>query len=236
MRLQLATLALLPALVIQGYKVKKNTVRLPEPLGDRQGVQGQGKLLSVLIIGDSAAAGVGVDHQDDALIGSILNELNVDFEIKWQLEAKTGHTTEQVIQAIDKLDQQHFDVVLSSVGVNDVTKLNSATQWIKKQKILYHLVEQKFSPQLIIATGVPPMDMFPALPNPLGWLFGQYAKAMNKKLAILVGQKVNMEWIEYDIQHYRNLNLQMAIDGFHPSKEVYQLWAKHVADKIRIYF
>ena len=236
MRLKLATFALLPALVIQGYKVKKNIIRLPEPKGEREGLIGSGKALSILIVGDSAAAGVGVNHQNDALTGSILNELNPDFEITWQLEATTGHTTDQVIQTIKTLKRRHFDVVLSSVGVNDVTKLNSANQWIKKQHTLYSLIEEKFSPQMIIATGVPPMDMFPALPNPLGWLFGQYAQAMNQKLAILVDQHPKMDWIEYDIQQYRDLKLDMAADGFHPSKDVYQLWAKQVADKVRLYF
>ena len=93
----------------------------------------------------------------------------------WQLEATTGHTTDQVIQTIKTLNSRHFDVVLSSVGVNDVTKLTSANHWIKKQQTLYSLIEEKISPQLIIATGVPPMEMFPALPDPLGWLFCLYS-------------------------------------------------------------
>ena len=128
MQLKIATFVLLPVLVIQGYKVKKNIIRLPEPAGEREGLIGSGKALSILIVGDSAAAGVGVNHQNDALTGSILNELNPDFEITWQLEATTGHTTDQVIQTIKTLKSRHFDVVLSSVGVNDVTKLNSANQ------------------------------------------------------------------------------------------------------------
>jgi len=42
-----------------------------------------------------------------------------------------------------------------------------------------------------------------------------------------------MQWIEYDIEKYRAMNLQMAADGFHPSKEVYTLWGQEVAGKIR---
>lgn len=236
MRLKATTLVLIPALLLQGYKVKKNTLRLPEPDGERHGVSGQGKPLSILIVGDSAAAGVGVKHQNDALSGSILSELNDQFKMTWKLVAKTGHTSLQVIQSIQQIEDQHFDVVISSIGVNDVTKLMSAHQWIKKQEIIYTLIENKFSPQLIIAAGVPPMHLFPALPNPLGWLFGQYAHAMNEKLEKYIMLNPKMDWIEYDIQQYRDLNLDMAEDGFHPSKAVYQLWAKQVADKIRLKF
>ncbi|EEY89814.1 MULTISPECIES: SGNH/GDSL hydrolase family protein [Acinetobacter] len=233
MLLKAATIALIPALVIQGNRVKKNTLRLPEPEGAREGQTGTGNKLSLLILGDSAAAGVGVEHQDDALLGAILHELKDDFEIDWKLQAKTGDTSSKVIHALDQIEVQHYDVIVTSVGVNDVTKLIPVEVWIQKQEQLYSKIQQKFSPKLIIAAGVPPMNMFPALPNPLAWLFGQYAKQMNQQLENFVNQQVNMQWIEYDIEKYRAMNLQMAADGFHPSKEVYTLWGQEVAGKIR---
>ena len=183
--------------------------------------------------GDSAAAGVGVNVQDDALLGSILKELSSEFSIQFYLHATTGFTTDQVIQSIQTLETQHFDVIITSVGVNDITKFTSPQAWIAKQKQLYHILKHKFSPQLTIASGVPPMDQFPALPNPLAWLFGQYAKAMNLELGQFVAQQNQMEWIEYDLKKFLALNLAMAKDGFHPSKEIYQFWGKQVAEKIR---
>ena len=63
MWLKLSTLALLPVLFVQGTKVRKNTPRLLEASGERQGIVGKGKPLSLLILGDSAAAGVGVENQ-----------------------------------------------------------------------------------------------------------------------------------------------------------------------------
>lgn len=236
MLLKASTLLLIPALIIQGNRVKKNTLRLAEPLGDRQGQTGSGKPLSILILGDSAAAGVGVEHQDDALLGQVVNALQDQYQINWRLHAKTGHSTSQVIRSLNDLPNQHFDVVLISVGVNDVTKLMSADLWIKKQQKLYVDISIKFSPELVIAAGVPPMNLFPALPNPLAWLFGQYAKKMNQKLKKMVNQTLHMDWIEYDIQTYQALNLEMAEDGFHPSKDVYKLWAEQVAERIRLKF
>lgn len=233
MWLKISTLALIPVLVIQGNRVKKNTVQLPEPEGEREGTCGQGQPLSILIVGDSAAAGVGVEHQDDALLGAILKDLQHNFKTQWKLHAKTGDSTAKVIRAIEQLETEHFDVVISSVGVNDVTKLMPADIWIQKQKKLYAMIQQKFSPELVIAAGVPPMNMFPALPNPLAWLFGQYAKKMNQQLAKFVASQDSMQWIEYDIEKYRAMNLEMAADGFHPSKEVYTLWGQEVASKIR---
>ncbi|MEJ2900402.1 SGNH/GDSL hydrolase family protein [Acinetobacter sp. NS-4] len=236
MLLKISTIALIPSLIIQGNAVKKNTLRLPEPEGSRQGMVGNGKPLSILILGDSAAAGVGVQIQDDALLGAVLNQLQDGYEISYQLEATTGHTSGQVIKTVKNMPAQHFDVVITSVGVNDITKLTSPKDWIQKQQQLYAAINQKFMPELIIAAGVPPMNLFSALPNPLAWLFGQYAKGMNKNLAKFVQQQANMQWIEYDLERFKTLNLEMAADGFHPSKEIYALWAEQVADKVRQMF
>nr|WP_315277236.1 SGNH/GDSL hydrolase family protein [uncultured Acinetobacter sp.] len=232
MWLRTATLALFPALLIQGNRVKKNTIRLSEAEGARDGITGQGQTLTLLILGDSAAAGVGVEHQQDALLGAMIAELKHQYQLHWCLEAQSGNNTAQVIHQTQKLSNQKYDVVVTSVGVNDVTKLMSAQKWIKQQQQFYQLIRYKFQPELIIATGVPPMHLFPALPNPLSWLFGQYAKQMNLQLEKMVSKQKDMQWIEYDIQKYQSMNLEMAKDGFHPSKEIYQIWGKEVADRI----
>lgn len=232
MWLRTATLALFPALLIQGNRVKKNTIRLSEAEGARDGITGQGQTLTLLILGDSAAAGVGVAHQNDALLGAVVSALQHQYQVHWRLEAQSGDTTSQVIQKTQKMVNQKYDVVVTSVGVNDVTCLMSARTWIKQQQQFYQLIQAKFQPELIIATGVPPMHLFPALPNPLSWLFGQYAKQMNLQLEKMVSKQKDMQWIEYDIQKYQSMNLEMAKDGFHPSKEIYQIWGKEVADRI----
>ncbi len=233
MLLKVSTLLLLPALLIQGYRVKKNTPRLAEPVGERCGMIVQGnRPLSVLILGDSAAAGVGVEHQSDALLGQLLKILSPDYQVHYCLEATTGHNSKQIINALDNVAKQNFDVVISSVGVNDVTALKQPDQWLKLQQRLYQAVEERFHPQLLIISGVPPMNEFPALPFPLSWLFGQYSQKMNALLKNYVNTQANMRLIQYDLHEYREKKLKMAKDGFHPSKEIYQLWAEKIAKHI----
>lgn len=235
MFLQFSTLGLLPFLIVQGYQVKKNTIRLPEADGIRSGVTGNGQALSVLIVGDSASAGVGVQKQQDALLGALLATLQDHFKVEYCLEAKSGDTTLQVHDRMKKLTDRHFDIVITSVGVNDVTKLMSPKKWIQQQKDFYCEIEQKFSPNLVLVTGVPPMNLFPALPNPLAWLFGKYSSEMNEKLAQFIVHKPNYQLIQFDLAHFKALNLDMAEDGFHPSKEIYQLWGNTLADKIKCF-
>ncbi len=58
-------LALGPLLLAQGLYVRKTISKLPEPQGDRAGICGSGRELHMLILGDSAAAGVGAASQPD---------------------------------------------------------------------------------------------------------------------------------------------------------------------------
>lgn len=233
MWLKLSTLLLLPILFVQGNKVRKNTPRLLEPKGEREGGIGQGKPLSLLILGDSAAAGVGVETQKDALSGAIIQELQNEFFLQWKLHAKTGNTTRQVFHALQHLEERKYDVIVTSIGVNDVTKLTSAKSWIQQQKQLFEHIQKRFQPKLIIVSGVPPMQHFPALPNPLAWLFGQYAEQMNQKLQQWLAPQSQFKFLQYDIETFQAMNLSMASDGFHPSKEVYEIWGRQIAALVR---
>lgn len=233
MWLQLSTFALLPIIIIQGVKVRKDTPRLLEASGDRDGLAGQGDPLSLLILGDSAAAGVGVETQQDALSGAIMSQLKNEYTLQWKLHAKTGDTTKQVYQAVQQLEHKKYDIVITSIGVNDVTKLTSAKSWIKQQKQLFTQIQKQFQPKLIIVSGVPPMQHFPALPNPLAWLFGKYAEQMNQILQQWLAPQSQFRFIQYDIESFQAMDLPMASDGFHPSKEIYAIWGQQVATLIR---
>ncbi|MBD1220327.1 SGNH/GDSL hydrolase family protein [Acinetobacter seifertii] len=233
MSLKLSTLLLLPVLFVQGSKVRKITPRLLEPKGEREGGIGQGKPLSLLILGDSAAAGVGVETQKDALSGAIIQELQNEFFLQWKLHAKTGDTIRQVFHALQHLEERKYDVIVTSIGVNDVTKLTSAKSWIQQQKQLFEHIQKRFQPKLIIVSGVPPMQHFPALPNPLAWLFGQYAEQMNQKLQQWLAPQSQFKFLQYDIETFQAMHLSMASDGFHPSKEVYEIWGRQIAALVR---
>ena len=71
----LQLIALAPILLWQGHKVRQRTLRLPEASGARAGILGQGLPLRLLLLGDSAAAGVGVSRQEEALAGQLAAQL-----------------------------------------------------------------------------------------------------------------------------------------------------------------
>ena len=230
MKYELAAIALLPVLITQGLYVRKVTPRLPEPMGARSGLYGSGPSLNLLILGDSAAAGVGVATQKQALSGRLVAELGANLQVSWKLVAQTGHKAKDVLAELTKTQAESFDVVVTSIGVNDITHGTSSSKWIHWQGQIVELLRTKFAARHIILSSVPPMHLFPALPQPLRWYLGSRAKCFNSLLQEFAAGCTACEFAETEFPLEPSY---MATDGFHPGEPAYCLWASHVADIIR---
>ena len=219
-----------PIIIPQGRYVKKVTPKLPEAAGARSGKTGSGQKIRLLIVGDSAAAGVGVDNQAQALTGNLVSALADSYQVEWQLLAKSGYTTLDSLKMISEQPKQTFDIIVTSLGVNDVTGSLLAATWLTQQQNLITLLRKQFSCQQILITQVPPMGQFSALPQPLRRYLGARAAQFNRKLATLIESQSDCQLIDFNAE----LNAKdMAKDGFHPGPIIYQHWAEIVADKIK---
>lgn len=229
MKQLLAKILLAPILVAQGIYVRRTIVRLPEAAGPRTGITGFGPVLKLLILGDSAAAGVGVSSQEDALAGQVVRQLSNDFEIHWTLFARTGETTESVSVGLQQSDLADFDVVLISLGVNDSTAGNSRQTFVKQTKALIGQIKSQLGATQIIFSSLPPMGSFPALPHPLRWFLGLQSSDLDNAL-IRLTEKHDCHYLDLDLTPDPAL---IAEDGFHPGAEVYAIWGQRAAALIK---
>ncbi|MCH8498580.1 MAG: SGNH/GDSL hydrolase family protein [Marinobacter sp.] len=225
----LALIPLAPLLLWQGKQVRANTPRLPEAAGPRTAepdhVQPD---LSLLILGDSAAAGVGVEHQQAALSGRLVDALR-PLRVRWQLVAQTGLGVSDYLAQTHRLPDGPVDVLVISLGVNDVTSRLPASTWIQQVDQLLTLLRGRYQPQQVLFTAVPPMHEFPALPQPLRWFLGARAKAFNRKLAALLATRPGVQFVDVAFEKAPGV---MASDGFHPGENGYRIWANALADRI----
>ena len=226
MRYQFAAIGLAPFLIAQALYVRRVTPRLPEPTGERSGMNGSGPSLRLLILGDSAAAGVGVSTQHQALSGQLVSALSSDFQVSWKLIAQTGHTAKALVAKLETALPEKFDVVVSSVGVNDVTHGTKIKKWIDQLGQIIDLLQTKFHSQYIIFSSVPPMHLFPALPQPLRWYLGLRAKRFNEVLQNYIEDSDRCVLLTTEFPPEQ---AYMAADGFHPGVLAYSIWANHVA-------
>ncbi len=221
-----------PLLVWQGRQARQRIVRLPEPTGPRAHRAGSGPVLRVLVLGDSAAAGVGVDTVAEALSGQLTAQLATTRTVHCHTLAKTGWTLADTLHALQDAPPSVAglaDVVLLSVGVNDVTALTPLHRWRRDYLRLLEHVQWHQRAQWVLCTAVPPMHRFLALPQPLRWVMGQRARHMNRVLAQLLRNHPTARLLQPDLPMRPE---SLAVDGFHPSAASYRLWARAAADAI----
>ena len=229
MRLALAKWTLGPLLLAQGRRVRRETPVLPEPAGPREGAAGEGRLLRVLIVGDSAGAGVGAATQEQALSGRLVARLRDRFRVEWRVVARTGATTASTLRDLKRVAPFTTDAVIISLGVNDVTGDVGASQFIALQSDLHALLRDRFGARLILVTGLPPMHQFPALPQPLRWYLGARARELDRALAAALPGRAGAEYLAVDGE---GNPAHMASDGFHPGPTVYDAWGNVAARRI----
>lgn len=232
---KIALLGLWPILLPQALYTHRVTPRLPEPEGAREGICGDASHppLRLLITGDSAAAGVGVAHQDQALSGQVVRHLAREFNLSWQLIAQSGYTTPEIIARLNNTPAQPFDVAVVSMGANDVTSRRRLSTWIVHQQQLIELLHERFQVQRIVFSSMPPMHLFPALPQPLRWFLGLRAQNFTQALQTLQRAQPQHEMVPLVLQEGDQL---MADDGFHPGAGTYAYWGQEVARIIQAWY
>jgi lysophospholipase L1-like esterase len=222
-----------PLLIWQGLGVRKHALILPEPTGPRSGVTAKRSSpnapLRLLIVGDSAAAGVGVDTQDDALLGQLVQTLSQHTTVEWDLIARTGATTASTTTWLRDTQAKPYDAVVISLGVNDVTRQIPLQRWINQTATLLDLLVSKFSAKRIYTTTLPPMGEFPVLPQPLRWIIGLRVDRFDTAMARYQSTRPEVTRLHPDYPMGPTL---MASDGYHPSKQAYTIWADLMAKAI----
>ena len=217
---RLALVPLAPLLVVQGRRVRRVTPRLPEAPGERAGVAGSGPPLRLLVVGDSAAAGVGAASQTEALTGRTVAALADRHTVHWTLVARAELSTRPLPPA---------DVVVTSIGVNDVTSLRTPRAWLADVAALVRMLRDRTGARRVLLSGLPPMHRFPALPQPLRWQLGAVARELDRALARWAP---GVDGCEHVPVAFTIDPAHMAADGFHPGPPVYAAWGAEIARRI----
>lgn len=218
----------LPVLLTQGLRVKRSVLRLPDAGGLTGQVGGAGEPLHIVVLGDSVAAAVGLDHHEDSIAGHLARLLATRHgrPVGWEVLGLTGATAADV-RALARPDAlAPADVVVISVGVNDTKNLHPDRRWRAELAALLDTVV-RLAPQAdVVLLGLPPMQVFPALPRPLADLLGARARRIDAIGARVAAGFPRVTRVVLDLVPGPD---QFAEDGFHPSSVVHEHLARAVA-------
>jgi lysophospholipase L1-like esterase len=221
--------ALLPVTAIQGLWLRSRALRLPGAAGARQGVTGQGRDFHLLALGDSIIDGVGAGTIEASLPVQFATALaeSTGRRVHWRVEGASGHAVRNLLERVDELpDLGPFDLILISVGVNDVTGLSSTRHWRRSMQALLNRIRSRWPGAHIVFAGLPPMANFPLPPQPLRWSLGLRAATLDTIARDVI---VNCPAAMHVPTRIDPRQHGFCADGFHPSAESCTLWARELA-------
>jgi lysophospholipase L1-like esterase len=207
---------------------------LPEAEGPRQGVVGVGDPFRVLIVGDSSAAGVGVRNQPQALSGHLTRSLAAaaGCELRWRLIARSGITTAQALELVQRERPESADIAVVVLGVNDVVDQVPSHRAVQHRAALADWLLAHTGVRDVVFAPLPPMQRFPLLPQPLRWIAGSDARRHDDAMARWAAGRSGVSHVPIELNLVAD---QMAADGFHPGEPVYRICgealARFIADK-----
>jgi lysophospholipase L1-like esterase len=226
---------LTPLLLVQALQTRRRLPRLPEADGPRQGTVGQGRPISIVIAGDSSAAGVGVVHQRKALAGQLSEYLAeaAGVCVSWRLLARTGLNTAQTLELLRReaplLPQPLADIVIVVSGVNDVIDQVPSHRAVSAREAIANWLRNAQGVQHVVFAPLPPIQHLPGVPQPLRWVSGTDARRHNAALRRWVKTRGDVSSVEMSLTLNRGV---LAEDGFHPGEPLYRYCATAIADHI----
>ncbi|WP_324027858.1 SGNH/GDSL hydrolase family protein [Maribacter sp. BPC-D8] len=238
------TIPLLPIMYFQGKKIKKTVPRLPEAEGTKGlSTVSSKNVLRMLTIGESTIAGVGVKTHQEGFTGSLADELatQLNTNVDWKVYAKSGYTAKKVNEKIiDLITEEAVDLIVVGLGGNDAFELNSPKKWNRDVRELIKSIKAKFNDVPIVFTNMPPIKEFPAFTPIIKFTIGNLVNILGEELISIVKDfdKVYYYALKPSSQDYiERFNLEIEpseffVDGVHPSKRTYHIWAKDISNFI----
>ena len=187
------------------------------------------------MLGDSVAAGVGVADHRDSLAGRLAQLLHDSSgrPVAWEVHARSGADSTEVAAMVGQArGLGSAEVVVVSVGVNDVKNLRSDTTFRTGLRALLHGVVRHAPTARVFVLGLPPVERFPALPRPLADLLGARARRMDRISSLVAQEFPSVTRVLFAADVMDQISSPFADDGFHPGVELHDLLAREIAARM----
>lgn len=223
---------LMPIAGPQGLRLRRTAPRFAPAPGERYGTVGHGPSLNLLAIGDSVMDGVGVPHIESgfaaALSGHLAHQLNCS--VHWQVLGKTGACVREVGEhLLPEVPANDWHLIVVSVGVNDVSGLTRSAAFAERLDALVTGLQRVAPKATVLLCGLPRMQHFPLLPQPLRWIAGLRAHTLDAVAADLARR---LPGVLHEPTTYTPLSHEFAPDGYHANAETQARWAGVLVERL----
>jgi lysophospholipase L1-like esterase len=182
--------------------------------------------MSLVVLGESTAVGVGAATQDESLAFCLARSLArsrgraVDVRVVGRTGASIGRVRRELASQIDA----PVDAIVVIVGVNDTLELTRGARWTAEVRAL--IAELRPRARDLSFSGVPPLGRIASLPRPMRSALGARAAYLDALLARQCAREVGVRHVPLHLPERAEL---ISRDGFHPSPLGYEAWGDELA-------
>lgn len=212
---------------------------LPPAAGPTTGTAGDASRqpLRLAVLGESTAAGCGVDTHDDGFPGCLARELAARTRrpVTWDVVGQHAATARRIRHRLLPRLGQDLDVAVLLAGVNDVLTRRAPGQW--GDDLVAIVDDLADRAEHVAVTGIPPFQAFPSLPATLARYLAERAAALDEVARQVCAAQPRVTWVS-------STDLLPALlpagpdffarDRFHPSASGYRRWAQAVAEHLAL--
>lgn len=227
---RLALVPLAPVLIVQGRNLRRTTPRLADAALPWSGIHPGPDPLRLLVLGDSTAAGVGVESQADALPGNLARELSALYDrgVEWTAIGKNGATARDLLaRFIRPATEARYDIVFLSIGSNDALTLRSRRAFARDIRSILRILRESNPDAVLMMSSLPAFFRFELLPNPLRWNLYLHSRNLEAAAREIVA-KTPGAFMSPPPPPYTDGFF--ASDLFHPSEAGYRDWAQFAVE------
>lgn len=213
--------------------------RIGEPLStppDANGSYGTGgERLSLVVLGDSSAAGFGVDHPEEttAAVTAAGLAAALDREVHLRCLAVVGAQSGDLQAQIDQLDAPWPDAAMIAIGANDVTHrvppgrsvalLTSAIDRLRAHGV-----------EVVVAT-CPDLGTIRPIPHPLRWIARRWSRSLAAAQTVAAVSAGARSVALADLlgpEFAAHPDTMFGPDQFHPSATGYRAFAEAIVPSL----
>lgn len=222
-----------PIYLAQGIYVRQKSLRLSPPEeGPVEGKFGKGQAAyNLLVVGDSSAAGVGLDHTRETMGYQAAQKLQgrTGETVAWRMSghnsAVAGEIRDVVVPNLAPDDYTHIFIM---IGTNDMKNWHSTRRWKSEFGGLLYALRTRFPHAKLYWHQAIDVRDAPALPALLATIMNWRVQLFNRKGAQLCVERGAVAVPPLDSTN----GWGYCRDGFHANKYGLSMWADHMLDHI----
>ncbi|TPN78609.1 SGNH/GDSL hydrolase family protein [Mesorhizobium sp. CU2] len=218
-----------PVYVWQGLGVRRRTSRMLPAQGPvMHEIAGKTPAVSLLVLGDSSAASVGIEQSEYGLAAQLAGLIAecTGRAVRWRAAGFNSATSGQIRDfVLPNLSADAWTHIVLAIGTNDTKNFHSVPRFKKEFGGLLYALRAKWPEARVVWSPVLEFTRAPAMPPLLGKILEIRATEMNRMGVRLCDERGAVAASRLLIT---NPEAGFASDGFHASEAGYRAWAAHL--------